>query len=108
MTTPNRKDIELILSAGREGDLYDLLIGTSPLTEQAKWGQDMPLEIVKLVSAVKRQLLFVSKYGYGRKHVEENGTHYFSHPEKIDEWLKKGAPGITQEELTAYLGAKPI
>ncbi|ODB85663.1 hypothetical protein A3194_12580 [Candidatus Thiodiazotropha endoloripes] len=107
MTVPNRKDIEKILNAGREGDLYEILSGTSPFSEKTKWGEDESLETIKLVSAVKRQLLFVSKYGHERNHVEEGGTHYFSHPEKIEEWLEKGAPGIIQEEISAYLDANP-
>jgi hypothetical protein len=108
MKTPNHKDIEVILNAGREDDLYELLVGTSPFSEKIKLDEDTSLETVKLVSAVKRQLLFVSKFGHKRKHVEEGGTHYFSHPEIIEDWLEKGAPGITKEELIAYLGANPI
>ncbi|WP_157798621.1 hypothetical protein [Dyella ginsengisoli] len=99
------KKIEMIkslLENGHERDVYDLLMGVSTFSrrdrQEAK-AEQPTIELTKLVGAVREHLLFISKYGTGKSHVIEDGSHHFSYPDKLSEWLSLDAPGIYEDDL---------
>jgi len=80
-------------------DLHDLLLGISKHNVGVGFEGEPPLEAVKLVSAVRSHLLFLEQFGSETTHKIVDGMHHFAYPEKFDEWLDAGAPGVNVEEL---------
>jgi len=105
MKTVNIKKEELIarlLQNGNSMELYKLLMGISDYNQ----GQDRvgySLEETKLISAARNHLSFVAKFGDKEAHVVDGEKHYFSYPEKFNEWIEAGAPGILVKELELCL-----
>ncbi len=93
-----------LVAAGRTRELKDLLVGLSPFSDRSAKGalELAPIAETKLVAAARNHLEFVSKFGFERSHVTtEGGTHHFAYPEKFEEWVRIGAPGVSLAELTA-------
>lgn len=94
--------IDFLVSHGGAAELHDLLRGVS-VHNAGGDGSDVAdsssLLAIKLVSAAKAHLSFVSKYGPEETHVIEGDAHYFPFPGKFAEWVGDGAPGISSEEL---------
>jgi hypothetical protein len=80
------------------------LCGLSPFSErpsEAALGL-APVAETKLVAAARSHLAFIAEFGLERSHVITNErTHHFSSPEKLEEWLRIGAPGVSLAEVTA-------
>lgn len=94
--------IKLLLEKGEALSLYDLLRGASAHNRERHAADKDPLppiDLTKIVGAVRDHLYFVSKFGDGKTHVIDNGRHYFAYPEKFDEWLRIDAPGIHFDDL---------
>lgn len=100
--------IKLLLEKGRGQDLLDIIAGISEYSISQNLDEEPDLETVKLVSAARRHISFISKYGLEKRYVDLDGHFEFPSPEKFEEWLLAGAPGIVQEELDAYLEAHPL
>jgi hypothetical protein len=109
MKTENIKKEELInllMKNGYSNELYKLLMGISDFSkEQATTAVDFSLEDTKLISSARSHLSFVTKFGEKESHIVEGEKHYFSYPEKFDEWIKAGSPGVLLEELELCLNS---
>jgi len=53
-------------------------------------------------------LEFLTKYDDTLPMVEEGGQKWFAHPMEFEAWLALGAPGISIDELNAYLSDFPL
>jgi len=93
-----------LIAAGRARELRDLLRGLSPFCERSPRGpvELAPVAETKLVAAARGHLDFIVQFGAERSHViTGEGAHYFSSPEKFEEWLRIGAPGVSLSEVIA-------
>jgi hypothetical protein len=93
-----------LIAAGRARELRDLLLGLSPLCERSPRGpvELAPVAETKLVAAARGHLAFIAQFGVERSHViTGEGAHHFSSPEKFEEWLRNGAPGVSLSEVIA-------
>ena len=93
-----------LIAAGRTRELRDLLRGLSPFSDRSPKGalELAPVAETKLVAAARNHLEFVSEFGFERSHVvTDGGKHHFAYPEKFEEWIRIGAPGVSLVELTA-------
>jgi hypothetical protein len=108
MQSEKTSTIKSLLDCGRGQDLLDIIHGISKYSVSQNLNDEPDLETVKLVSAAKRHIQFISKFGSKNKYVEIDGQFMFPSPEKFDKWLLAGAPGIEKEELDAYLVENPL
>lgn len=90
-----------LMDRGSYRKLCELLLGISNENIGRAFDDPPPLEVVKIISAVRSHLQFLDRYGEGRAHVIENGVHHFAFPDEFSRWLEIDAPGLTIEELIA-------
>jgi hypothetical protein len=107
----NKVDIiEKLVESGKARDLYELVSGTSTysIANEENNDEELPLEQVKLFHAVRAHLDFVANFGTSQSKVTKDGKYFMARPEKFSEWLKKGAPDISEDELRNYLEDHPL
>jgi hypothetical protein len=104
----NQKVIYDLINNNRACDLYLIVTGLSEYNRDAKGDEVMDEEEQKLWHVAMTHLEFLSKFGKDKLKAEEDGKHYYAFPEEFDNWVKQGAPGIFEDELSAYLEANPL
>ncbi|MDZ5633910.1 hypothetical protein [Janthinobacterium sp. GMG1] len=97
--------IDKLLKIDGSMELYKLLMGISDFNRERD-NVDYSLGEAKLISAARNHLSFVAKFGNKESHVIVGEKHYFSYPDKFNEWIQAGAPGIFIEELELCLSTK--
>lgn len=92
-----------LLATRKESEVYELLKNATLSGQPANEDESVrlpELDLVRLIGSVRSHLQFVSRFGHDLRHVEdENGGHHFSYPEKLEEWLRLDAPGLSQTQV---------
>ena len=94
--------IRILYDRGHERELWKLVLGISPHNrKEAIVPSVVPedIETLKLFGAARSHLHFIANFGRDKSHVIDGDTHYFSHPEKFNEWLMRDAPGVLEEDV---------
>lgn len=96
------------MHAGRAQDLFELVAGISPFTISSIAVEPMSPEVVKLWQLTMTHLQFVARLGLNKNEAQEGKRWWFAYPEEFELWLKEGAPGVSVEELLAYINERPL
>jgi len=97
-----------LLSAGRFSVLYELVARISPFNIATPSGRAMTDEEQDAWQYACMHLDFLTKYGPNKMSVKDGKFLRFSYPLEFESWLQGGAPGVSLEELKAYLVAQPL
>jgi hypothetical protein len=100
--------IRAMLAAGREKDLLDFVEGESTYLSDASCGAPQTAEQKRMWVLLVHHLRFLTSYGNTVTKVIDGGKYLSAHPESLNEWLDLGAPGIAEEDISAYLKANPL
>jgi len=107
MNSKKAESIRSLIAARRYSDLYDLVARISPFcidssntrrmndAEQGDW------------QFACMHLEFLKSFGPGLATATEGRYVRFSYPQEFERWIDSGSPGVSDEELLAYLAAKP-
>lgn len=94
--------IDSLLKSGNESALFQLVQRLSDFNERnndSAHVQLSTLEDTRLVGTAREHLKFISKFGRDKRHVFIEGKHHFAYPEKFQEWISAGSPGVSENEL---------
>jgi hypothetical protein len=98
-----------LLENGRASDLQEMMEGESKYNR----GNADAIAITDKLGARSKSMAlhyvrFVAKFGRAVSEAELNGKTYFARPNDFDSWLSRGAPGISEDELSNYLAENPL
>ncbi len=106
--SPKISILRQIMAAKRYAALHELVVGISKYSIAEEPSKDMNNDEQCAWQLTMHHLEFLSKYGDSSPMVEINGRKWFAHPEEFDGWLELGAPGVSLDELRAYLDDCPL
>jgi hypothetical protein len=108
MSSKKANIIRAIVAAGRGPDLLALMEGESPYTSLDNPGAPRENPAGRIWSMALHHMRFVAKFGTEVQKATEGDHFYSAYPEDFDKWLSIGAPGVTEDELQAYLSDHPL
>ena len=97
-----------MLSAGRFSILYELVARISPFNVCVASGRVMSDHEQDAWQHACMHLEFLAKYGPNETSIKDGKFFRFSYPSEFEAWLQSGAPGLSVDELSAYLAAQPL
>lgn len=100
--------IRAILRAERFSVLYELVARISPFNISSPSGRDMSDSEQDAWQHACMHLEFLAKYGPNETSIKDGKFLRFSYPSEFETWLQGGAPGISVDELKAYLAVQPL
>lgn len=100
--------VRQIMAGKRYSDLYEIVAGISKYNISSESLEEMSDEEQRAWQSVIHHLEFLSKYGDKLTMIDINGRMWFPHPEEFEGWLELGAPGVSVDELHAYLADFPL
>ncbi|MDD1017373.1 hypothetical protein [Pseudomonas rubra] len=100
--------IRKLVAVGRAKDVLDLVEGESSYISEGSLGAPQEPEFRRLWILVVHHLRFVSEFGVPSSGEHKDGKHYAAFPDAFDQWLQAGAPGISSEDLSAFLKDHPL
>ncbi|MEW8194018.1 MAG: hypothetical protein AB2793_09925 [Candidatus Thiodiazotropha sp.] len=104
--------VEALYKGDKRKDLLDLLLEESkytiPVEEYTGEVPDLSMYERELQGCAIDHLRFVTKYGFIKEKVNDNGKIYSPYYEEFKDWLKAGCPGLLEVELQAYVNENPV
>jgi hypothetical protein len=100
--------IRQIMAAKRYVELYEIVVGISKYNVEEECSKEMSDDGQRAWQSTMHHLEYLSKYGDALPMVDINGRKWFAHPKEFEVWLQLGAPGVSINELDAYLADFPV
>ncbi|MGE8098601.1 hypothetical protein [Pseudomonas fluorescens] len=100
--------IKKLISVGRAKDVLDFVEGDSPYISEVSLGAPQEQELRRLWVIAVHHLRFVSEFGVSSSGVHKDGKYLTAFPEGFEQWLQAGAPGVADEDISAFLKDHPL
>src|SRR5512138_60440 len=107
MSSRKSQILVVMVSQGFAREVLALLLGESKYNRADSPGAPIEKGELRLRAAAMSHLRFVAISGANEGLLEYEGHAYSGKPEQLNEWLLAGAPGVTTEELNAFVADHP-
>lgn len=107
METRSARIIRRMVASGHAAELRALLLGESIYNKPSSPGVPREQSARRLRTDALLHLEFVARSGRTEGRLQQDGKSYAAYPAEFEEWIRSGAPGLTEEELFAFAEDHP-
>lgn len=100
--------IRRLIDAGRARDVLEFVEGDSPYISETSPGAPQEPELRRLWILVVHHLRFISEFGILAVREYKDGRCLTAFPDEFEQWLQVGAPGISNDDIGAFLRDHPL